>query len=325
MNRSSFDSPPAAAAMTNSHTPGWANKRFLGWCIYLVILCAAFALPLREFATYTAHSDVHSYVLLIPFVTAYLIYIRWRQLSGELTTSWGPAVVLAALGVGALFASQHFSNLGRNDHMTLVALSFVCFAITGVFLFLGAKWARSAMFPLFFLAFMIPLPEIVVDTLEEASKQASAEVASWLFLITGTPFLRSQTLFQLPGITITVAKECSGIRSSLVLIITSLLAANMFLRATWRRALLMAAVIPLGLLRNAARILVISLLCVHIGPHMINSVIHRRGGPVFFALSLVPLFAMLWLLRRQEIKQQYRRGDEDALRVDPVKRQQSSV
>ena len=318
MNRTNFDGPPAAAVMANSHTPAWANKRFLGWCIYLVILCAAFALPLREFATYTAHSDVHSYVLLIPFVTAYLIYIRWRQLSGELTTSWGPAVVLAAVGFGALFASQHFASLGRNDHMTLIALSFVCFTITGVFLFLGAKWARSAMFPLFFLAFMIPLPEIAVDTLEEASKQASAEVASWLFLITGTPFLRSETIFQLPGITITVAKECSGIRSTLVLIITSLLAANMFLRATWRRALLVAAVIPLGLLRNALRILVISLLCVHIGPHMINSVIHRRGGPVFFALSLIPLFAMLWLLRRQEIKQQYRLGDQDAVRVDRV-------
>ena len=310
MNRSSFDGPPAAAATTNSHMPGWANKRFLGWCIYLVILCAAFALPLREFATYTAHSDVHSYVLLIPFVTAYLIYIRWRQLSGELTTSWGPAVVLAAVGFGALFASQHFASLGRNDHMTLIALSFVCFTITGVFLFLGAKWARSAMFPLFFLAFMIPLPEIAVDTLEEASKQASAEVASWLFLITGTPFVRTETVFQLPGMTITVAKECSGIRSTLVLIITSLLAANMFLRTAWRRALLVAAVIPLGLLRNAVRILVISLLCVHIGPHMIHSVIHRRGGPFFFALSLLPLFAMLWWFRRQEIKQQLRERPE---------------
>jgi exosortase C (VPDSG-CTERM-specific) len=288
------------------------NKRLIGWLIYLVILCAAFALPLREFAAYTAHSDVHSYVLLIPFVTSYLIYIRWDQLSNTFTTSWGPAGALAAVGVGALFAIQYFSNLGRNDHMTLVALSFVCFAITGAFLFLGTKWARSAMFPLFFLAFMIPLPEIVVDTLEEASKQASAEVASWLFLITGTPFLRSQTLFQLPGITIAVAKECSGIRSSLVLIITSLLAANMFLRTTWRRALLVAAVIPLGLLRNAVRILVISLLCVHIGPHMIQSVIHRRGGPFFFALSLLPLFAMLWWFRRQEIKQQLRLEDRRA-------------
>jgi exosortase C (VPDSG-CTERM-specific) len=310
MNRPNLDDPPAAEVIADSHSPAWGNKRFLGWCIYLVILCAAFAVPLREIATYTAHSDVHSYVLLIPFVTAYLIYIRWEQLSNKLRTSWGPAAVLGAIGVGALFASQHFSNLGRNDHMTLIALSFVCFAISGVFLFLGTKWARSAMFPLFFLAFFIPLPEIVVDILEEASKQASAEVASWLFLITGTPFLRTETLFQLPGITIAVAKECSGIRSTLVLIITSLLAANMFLRTTWRRALLVAAVVPLGLLRNAVRILVISLLCVHIGPHMIHSVVHRRGGPFFFALSLLPLFAMLWWFRRLEIKQRLRERPE---------------
>ena len=279
------------------------SRRFAGWCIYLVILCGAFALPLREFVAYAAHSDVHSYVLLIPFVSAYLIYIRWKELSRELRTSWGYALLLATAGTGALFASLRFTELGQNDYMTLIALSFVCFVIAGVFLFLGSKWARSAMFPLFFLAFMIPLPEAAVDSLENASKVASAEVANWLFLLTGTPFLRSGTNFQLPGITITVAKECSGIRSSLVLLITSILATNMFLRTTWRRALLICAVIPLGLLRNGLRILLISLLCVHIGPEMIHSVIHRRGGPVFFAFSLVPLFAMLWLFRRQELKQ----------------------
>jgi exosortase C (VPDSG-CTERM-specific) len=286
------------------------NKRFVGWCIYVVILCGAFALPLWEFATYARHSDVHSYVLLIPFVTAYLIYIRWNQLSRELSSSWGYALLLAAVGTGALLASLHFTELGQNDHMTLIALSFVSFVIAGTFLFLGSKWARSAMFPLFFLAFTIPLPEAAVDFLENASKEASAEVANWLFVISGTPALRTGTLFQLPGISIIVAKECSGIRSSLVLTITSLLAANMFLRTTWRRALLVGAVIPLGLLRNGFRILVISLLCVHIGPEMINSVIHRRGGPFFFVASLIPLFVLLWWLRRREVAAQQRRALE---------------
>jgi exosortase C (VPDSG-CTERM-specific) len=303
LNSAKIDSPTAENVPGRSKTPS-ANKRFMGWCIYLVILCGAFALALREFVAYAAHSDVHSFVLLIPFVTAYLIFIRWKQLSPELSSAWGLALLLAAVGTGALFASLHFTELGQNDYMTLIALSFVCFVIAGTFLFLGSKWARSAMFPLFFLAFMIPLPEAAVDSLENASKVASAEVANWLFLVSGTPFLRSGMDFQLPGITITVAKECSGIRSSLVLVITSLLAANMFLRTNWRRALLVAAVIPLGLLRNGFRILVISLLCVHIGPHMINSIIHRRGGPFFFGLSLIPLFAMLWLFRKREFKQQ---------------------
>jgi len=52
--------------------------------------------------------------------------------------------------------------------------------------------------------------------------------------------------------------------------------------------------------RNGFRILVIGLLCVHVGPHMIDSVIHRRGGPLFFVLSLGPLFLFLVWLRRQE-------------------------
>ncbi len=35
---------------------------------------------------------------------------------------------------------------------------------------------------------------------------------------------------------------------------------------------------------------------------MIDSPIHRRGGPLFFALSLVPLFLLAWWLRGQEQK-----------------------
>src|SRR5437762_8737160 len=306
------DSPEVEDMIDQPRAPISINKRFVGWCLYLVILCGAFALPLREFATYARHSDVHSYVLLIPFVTAYLIYIRRKQLSRELSSAWGLALLFAAVGTGALFASQHFAELGQNDYMTLIALSFVCFVIAGTFLFLGSKWARSAMFPLFFLAFMIPLPEAAVDLLENASKEASAEVANWLFLISGTPFLRNGTVFQLPGIALEVAKECSGIRSSLVLVITSLLAANMFLRTTWRRALLVGVVIPLGLLRNGFRILVISLLCVHIGPEMIHSVIHRRGGPVFFVASLIPLFVVLWWMRRGEGAAQQQSGPTES-------------
>ncbi len=312
MSLPNTESPTAEDVIDQRRAPVSINKRFVGWCIYLVILCGVFALPLREFATYARHSEVHSYVLLIPFVTAYLIYIRWKQLSRELSSSWGYALLSAAAGTGALLASQHFTELGQNDYMTLIAFSFVCFVIAGAFLFLGGKWAYSAMFPLFFLAFMIPLPEAAVDFLENASKEASAEVANWLFLISGTPALRTETVFQLPGITIEVAKECSGIRSSLVLVITSLLAANMFLHTTWRRALLVCAVIPLGLLRNGLRILVISLLCVHIGPQMIHSVIHRRGGPVFFVASLVPLFVMLWWLRRRELAAQQQSAPENS-------------
>jgi exosortase C (VPDSG-CTERM-specific) len=158
----------------------------------------------------------------------------------------------------------------------------------------------TAAFPFAFLIFMIPLPDAAVNSLERASATASAEAAALYFTAAGIPLVRHGSVFELPGIVLEVGQSCSGIRSSWVLFITSLLAAHLFLRSPWRRLVLVAFVIPLGILRNGFRILVIGLLCVHVGPHMIDSVIHHRGGPLFFALSLVPLFLLLWWMRRGE-------------------------
>jgi exosortase/archaeosortase family protein len=99
-----------------------------------------------------------------------------------------------------------------------------------------------------------------------------------------------------------VADECSGIRSSLVLFITSLLAGHLFLNTPWKRAVLTLVVIPIAIVRNGFRIFTIGMLCVHIDPSMINSPIHKRGGPLFFALSLIPFFLLLAWLRRTERK-----------------------
>ena len=41
-------------------------------------------------------------------------------------------------------------------------------------------------------------------------------------------------------------------------------------------------------------------LCVHVGPQMINSPIHHKGGPIFFALSLIPFFLLLVALQKSE-------------------------
>jgi exosortase/archaeosortase family protein len=63
---------------------------------------------------------------------------------------------------------------------------------------------------------------------------------------------------------------------------------------------LSVAVIPIALLRNGLRVFVIGQLCVRIGPEMIDSPIHRHGGPVFFAFSLIPFFALMFLLQKSE-------------------------
>jgi exosortase C (VPDSG-CTERM-specific) len=279
-------------------------RRFWGGACFVIVLLAAFGQPLLGLANYAAHSSLHSYILLIPFVSGYLLYLRRDQLPKERVADLPSGIVLLACGLGVFLFTHWLAFAGRvpadNYYFVLLTTSFLCCLVAGGFFFLGRAWMRAAAFPLAYLIFMVPMPDAMADALETASKYASAEVANVLFHLSGTPILRAGLVFQLPNITIEVAQECSGIRSSWVLLMTSILAANLFLKTPWKRIVLVAFIIPLAILRNGFRILVIALLCVNIGPQMIHSVIHRRGGPVFFALSLIPLFALLWWLRRGE-------------------------
>jgi exosortase C (VPDSG-CTERM-specific) len=275
------------------------RRRTLGYLCYIALLMVAFAKPLYSLAVHSATTDLDSYILLVPFISAYLLRLRRQQLPTEYVCSPAWAILPIAVGLAALAAtwSLHASarHISHNDFLALMALAFVCFLAAGGFLFLGRRWMAATLFPICFLLFLVPLPDVAVKCLETASKLASTEVANQFFRVAAVPVLRDGTGFQLPGITLEVAQECSGMHSSWALFIASLLVSSMFLKSSWRRLVLVAFVIPLGILRNGFRIFVIGWLCVHMGPQMINSVIHRHGGPIFFALSLIPL---VFLLRR---------------------------
>jgi len=275
--------------------------RIDGYVACIVLLTLLFIQPLTRLMLYAASSDLHSHIPLVPLVAGYLLYSQRGSLPVPGGRSISGTALHGGIGLGALAAGIWWRDgLSVNDHLALMALAFVSFVAAGGFLFLGSKWMAAAAFPVAFLLFMVPLPDAAVAWFQRASALASAEAAALYFAIARTTLVRHGTVFELPGIVIEVAKECSGIHSSWALFITSLLASHLFLRNPWRRIVLVAFVIPLGILRNGFRILVIGLLCVHVGPHMIDSIIHRRGGPLFFALSLVPLFLLLWWLRRGE-------------------------
>ena len=268
---------------------------------YLLLLALAFIQPLTRLVLYAAKSDLNSHILLVPFIAGYLLYTQRVQIQTAPRSSIAGTVTAGGIGLAALVAGIVWGpSLSINDDLGLAALSFVSFAAAGGFLFLGARWMADRAFPVAFLIFMVPLPDVAVSWLENASMLASAEAAALFFSVAGTPMVREGMVFELPGIAIQVARECSGIHSSWVLFITGLLASHLFLRTRWRKIVLVAFVIPLGILRNGFRIFVIGMLCVHIGPYMIGSMIHRQGGPFFFALSLVPLFLLLLWLRRRE-------------------------
>ena len=275
--------------------------RLRNWAIWIAVVTVAFAQPLFRLMVHASEQSLHSHILLVPFVAAYMLFTSGSALPASGRGSVAGAALAFGAGLGAIAARIALDgSLTVNDGLALTTLAYLGIAAAGGFLFVGVRWMAAAAFPLAFLLFMVPLPDAAVVWMEDALVLASADVSAWMIAATGTPLLREGTVFTLPTIVLEVARECSGIRSTWVLFITSVVASQMFLTSPWRRLMLVAFVIPLGILRNGFRILTIALLCVKVGPHMVDSVIHHRGGPIFFALSLVPLFLLLTWLRRSE-------------------------
>ncbi len=248
-------------------------------------------------------SDLHSHVILIPVISIYLLVtgrgeLAWSSKQSPLLGIAVMAVAAAVLG-WVLVANPAWSMV---DSTALKILSFVGLVWGLGFWVLGSRWMRSAVFPLGFLLFMVPLPDAAVVGLEKFLMVLSAQLAGGLFAIGGIPIFRDGQVLELPGMVLEVAQECSGIRSSWVLLITSTLASYMFLPTVPRRIALVAAVLPLAILRNSVRIFVIGWMCVHYGSEMIDHWIHRKGGPMFFAASLIPLFLLAWWLRKRKVK-----------------------
>jgi exosortase C (VPDSG-CTERM-specific) len=282
--RSGFPNPPV-------------NTRSL--CLALGALTVVFSLPLYRLVQLALHSELYSHVILIPFISLYLVWMR----RGELPPATPPdrrLAILPMIGGVSLLVIGVASHLKPVDAVSLSTLAYVVLIFGVCTLFLCPKTLRALAFPLGFLLFMAPFPTAVTGWIETALQNSSASAAYMFFQLGGTTVFRQDTYFELPGMRLMVAPECSGIHSTLALFITSLLAGYFFLRSPGKRTLLALAVIPLAILRNGFRVFVIGELCVRIGPEMIDSYIHRHGGPIFFIMSLVPFFLILWLLVRSE-------------------------
>jgi len=233
-----------------------------------------------------------------------MVFLAWKKDVGYSDPNRALAAGLAIAGIAALGFSWVAGNSGgawTANWLTLATLSFVLLLAGVTAWFLGRQMLSRVSFPLGFLICMVPLPASLTADFEYLLQHSSASVANVGFQVSDLPVFRPGDLeFQLPGITLMVAPECSGIQSTVALFIVSLAAGYVFLRSPWKRALLSLAVIPLGILRNAVRIVTIGELCVHIGPDMINSYIHRKGGWIFFLVALVPFLALLLFFAQSE-------------------------
>jgi exosortase len=257
--------------------------------------------PMKMLIEFSFDNEMYSHIILVPFVSIYLIYIQRREIFQESGASVFPGSVLIFTGIVFYYVGKGFSTeLVQNDFLSVMTFAVVLFWIGSFIFFYGLESSRLALFPLLFLFFMVPVPGFLMERIILLLQIFSAEVSYGIFQLTNVPIFREGFTFHLPGLSVEVAKQCGGIRSSLVLFIVSILAGHLFL-VSWKRKLILSLwVLPITIVKNAIRIVTLTLLAVYVDPRILDSTLHRRGGIPFFIVALSLLGIVLWFLRRSE-------------------------
>ncbi|HYA13950.1 MAG TPA: exosortase/archaeosortase family protein [Syntrophales bacterium] len=283
------------------------NKFFDRRILFLsFLLMSAFFMAYPSLKTLhysTNHSEYYSHIVLIPFVSIYLLYQKRKSILSKINYSFTAGLPLIIIGCLLYFTGLSMKDqLSQNDFTSIIALSSVVF-ISGAFILIyGTQAFKSALFPFLFLIFIIPIPSSLLDGIIHFLQVGSTEVTNMLLMATDVPFLRDGFVFYLPGQSVEVAQQCSGIRSSIALFITAVLAGHLFLKSWWKKVILVACIFPIAMFKNGIRIASLTLLGVYIDPRILQSSLHRDGGIPFFVLALVLMAPILYFLRKSEGK-----------------------
>lgn len=250
------------------------------------------------------NNEAYTHMLLIVPLSMALIYTQWRTLpkSFEASATAGSLLLAGVLFVTA-FARWGAPSLADDLRLSLSMIALVTWWIASLVFCFGVRAFRSFLFPLCFLFWIVPIPAAALNCIMPFLQNESAVATRVLFWMTGVPVTQNGTVLDIPGLTIEVARECSSIRSSLVLIVVTMVLGQLFLRSWCRKALLIAAAIPLAVAKNGLRIFVIAELGTRVDPGFLEGNLHRHGGIVFLAIAVAIVIVLIWILRRSESMQ----------------------
>lgn len=256
--------------------------------------------PLLSTFALAVRSDEYTHLLLIVPISAALIFADRDALKRgpEPATAFGSALLAIAILIGG--ASRWIAGLSSGSQLSFEMLAVVIWWIGSFVFCFGARVARLFVFPLCFLFWMVPIPALALNKIVEFWQHGSATAASLLFSAFGVPVAQDGIFLSIPGLNLEVAQECSSLRSSLMLVVTSMVLAHLFLRSFWRKALVVLVAIPLSIVKNGVRIFTIAMLGTRVDPGFLHGNLHHHGGIVFFLLALFAVVLLLWLLSRGE-------------------------
>lgn len=226
-----------------------------------------------------------------PIVLATGVWLLMRQ--------WRPALAVARpgstfIGLLALIPALLLYAFARVTNIVEIE-GFAMYGALVSMLYMAAGGAvmRLLWFPLVYLLFVFPPPDTAVAMVTQPLKIWISRAAIDLLSLVGYPIAGSGVTIQIGQYQLLVAAACAGLNSLISLSAIGLFYVYIRHNANWRyAALLMLAIVPVAVLANFCRVLILVLITYHFGEAMAQGFIHNFAGVTMFAISVLGIFAV---------------------------------
>lgn len=275
----------------------------------VALFCLAFGLALLYLPTFweLAHvvwsTDEQGHGPIILCVSYWLLYKQRHALADV------EVKPLPVLGAGLLAFGLLLYAFGRSQAILLFEVSSQILVLASLLLmFKGMAALRLVWFPLFFLLFMVPLPEALVAMVTAPLKSAVSAVASSLLFQMGYPVGRMGVIMTVGQYQLLVADACAGLNSMFTLEALGLLYMNLMnYKAPARNVALALLLIPIAFAANIVRVITLVLVTYYFGDEAGQGFVHGFAGMVLFMVALVIMLGVDRLLglffKSEEVRQ----------------------
>lgn len=271
-----------------------SRPQFDWWALGL--FAAGFALlyfpTYYELARTIWATDEQGHGPIILLVSCWLFY----QLRYKIAESQGSPQLL--LGWPILLFAMVLYAVGTSQQIIMFAAgSQILVLVAGLLILFGTRALRLAWFPLFFLLFMIPLPEALVAVVTGPLKSAVSAVATSLLHYLGYPVGRTGVVMTVGPYQLLVADACAGLNSMFTLEALGMLYMNLMnYTSAARNVSLALLLVPVAFIANIARVMILVLVTYHFGDEAGQGFVHGFAGIVLFLVALMLMLVVDKLL-----------------------------
>ena len=260
----------------------------------MVLVVVAFGPAVVALSGVWLERDYYSHGFLVPVVSGFVAWLeRDARVGLPVARDFRGAAVLG-LGLVLYAAGLGFGNV------SLQGLALVTSLAGCVWLLRGPARLRALAFPIGFLLFAVPVPDPWITPVIVRLQLFVSTGAAAILDQVGVPVLRDGNVIQLAsGESLFVAEACSGVTSIITLAPLGVLFARFTEREAWRRAVLIASVVPIGMLGNLLRVVLTTLAADRMGVAAATATaLHESAGLAVYVGGCLALVGIGWLLGR---------------------------